>query len=323
MRLRHDAGTLRGSATRRRQRPLRPRAERCRRAAPARRRGEPAGADASAARRRRDHGRHRPGRRARPRRDDRRSRPGRCRCTRSAGRASSSRRCSRPCSTGGRRRRALGQGSAQRPDGLNIARSCARRDAADALIGRRLAELDQERRRHRVGSPPRPARVPARPRVRRVARQHRPPPRAGPADGAIVMAVAALEVLGLTERVAERLDPAVRPGGRAGLRGRRVPRRRRGDAALWRASTIRRPRFASRSSGRSSPSSAPGARPRSAPTAPAAGCAASSPRDRRRRQAFAAFNARPRRRAADTTTRRPSAQPAVGESGRGPQRLSR
>jgi hydroxymethylbilane synthase len=84
-----------------------------------------------------------------------------------------------------------------------------RRDPSDALIGRRLAELAAGAT-VATGSVRRRAQLQrARPdlefaelrgnihtRLERV-----------PADGAIVMAVAALEVLGLTDRIAERLDP--------------------------------------------------------------------------------------------------------------------
>jgi hydroxymethylbilane synthase len=97
------------------------------------------------------------------------------------------------------------------PTGLRIAAFCARRDAADALIGRTLDELaagavvasGSVRRRAQLGS--------VRPDLRFVelrgniaSRLDKVPP-----DGAIVMAVAALEVLGMTDRIAERLGPAV------------------------------------------------------------------------------------------------------------------
>jgi hydroxymethylbilane synthase len=84
-----------------------------------------------------------------------------------------------------------------------------RRDAADALIGRALDELvdgatvatGSVRRRAQLGV--------VRPDLRFVELRGNIPTRLGriPADGAIVMAVAALEVLGRTELVAERLDP--------------------------------------------------------------------------------------------------------------------
>ena len=111
-----------------------------------------------------------------------------------------------------RRRGALGKGPARaRRRRLHIAAYCARRDAADALIGRRLAELDRGAPSwQRLGAPPRPTAA-VRPDLQFVElrgniarRLEKVPPR-----GAIVMAVAALEVLGLTDRIAERLDPTV------------------------------------------------------------------------------------------------------------------
>lgn len=92
---------------------------------------------------------------------------------------------------------------------LVIGAFVARRDAADALIGRRLVDLDRGasvatgsvRRRAQLGR--------ARPDLRFEelrgnihTRLERIPP-----DGAIVMAMAALEVLGIVERASERLDP--------------------------------------------------------------------------------------------------------------------
>jgi hydroxymethylbilane synthase len=97
------------------------------------------------------------------------------------------------------------------PAGLRIAAFCARRDAADALIGRALGELGDGavvasgsvRRRAQLAS--------VRPDLRFVelrgniaSRLDKVPP-----DGAIVMAVAALEVLGMTDRIAERLEPTI------------------------------------------------------------------------------------------------------------------
>ena len=84
-----------------------------------------------------------------------------------------------------------------------------RRDPADALIGRRLADLAAGAR-VATGSVRRRAQLRrARPdlefdelRGNIHTRLERIPP-----DGAIVMAAAALEVLDLTERIAERLDP--------------------------------------------------------------------------------------------------------------------
>jgi hydroxymethylbilane synthase len=94
--------------------------------------------------------------------------------------------------------------------GLLLAAFCERRTAADALVGSRLIDLaagatvatGSVRRRRQIGR--------ARPDVRfeelrgnigtRLTRI--------PVDGAIVMAVAALEILELTDRIAEVLDPA-------------------------------------------------------------------------------------------------------------------
>ncbi len=95
-------------------------------------------------------------------------------------------------------------------EGLVIGAYTKRRSAADALIGRSLVELS-------AGA------TVATGSVRRQAQLHRARPdlafielrgnihtRLGkvPAGGAIVMAVAALEVLGLTQQIAEILDPA-------------------------------------------------------------------------------------------------------------------
>lgn len=94
--------------------------------------------------------------------------------------------------------------------GLTIGAFCARRDAADALVGSTLAELALGAR-VATGSVRRRAQL----RWRRpdlefeelrgniATRLDKVPP-----EGAIVIAVAALEVLGLTDQVAERLDPA-------------------------------------------------------------------------------------------------------------------
>jgi hydroxymethylbilane synthase len=95
--------------------------------------------------------------------------------------------------------------------GLHIAAYCARRDAADALVGRRLDELDHGavvasgsvRRRAQLASV-RPDLQFVELRGNIARRLEKVPP-----GGAIVMAVAALEVLGLTDRIAERLDPTV------------------------------------------------------------------------------------------------------------------
>jgi hydroxymethylbilane synthase len=96
-----------------------------------------------------------------------------------------------------------------RADGLVIAAYTRRRDPADALIGRSLDELAEGatvatgsvRRRAQLGL--------VRPDLRFVELRGNIATRLSrvPDDGAIVMAVAALEVLGQTDRVAERLDP--------------------------------------------------------------------------------------------------------------------
>ncbi len=96
-------------------------------------------------------------------------------------------------------------------EGLLLAAFCQRRTAADALVGSRLSDLARGatvatgsvRRRRQIGR--------ARPDLQfdelrgnihtRLAKI--------PVDGAIVIAVAALEILDLTDRIAEVLDPAV------------------------------------------------------------------------------------------------------------------
>lgn len=95
-------------------------------------------------------------------------------------------------------------------DGLVIAAFTRRRSAADALIGLRLSDLASEatiatgsvRRRAQLGR--------ARPDLRFEELRGNINTRLEriPANGSIVMAVAALELLGLTDRVAELLDPA-------------------------------------------------------------------------------------------------------------------
>lgn len=95
-------------------------------------------------------------------------------------------------------------------DGLRIAAFTERRSAADALVGRSLVDL------------PSGATI-ATGSVRRRAQLHRARPDLEfvelrgnihtrlakiPDGGSIVMAVAALEILQLTDRIAERLDPA-------------------------------------------------------------------------------------------------------------------
>jgi hydroxymethylbilane synthase len=95
------------------------------------------------------------------------------------------------------------------PPGLQLAALCRRRDAADALIGRSLAELADgavvatgsvRRRAQLADACPGLRFVELRGNIARRLEQI-------PAEGSIVMAVAALEVLGMTDRIAERLDP--------------------------------------------------------------------------------------------------------------------
>jgi hydroxymethylbilane synthase len=93
---------------------------------------------------------------------------------------------------------------------LVIGAFTARRDAADALIGRRLSSLPSGatiatgsvRRRAQIGR--------ARPDVNFVELRGNIHTRLEriPDQGSIVMAVAALQVLDLTDQIAERLDPA-------------------------------------------------------------------------------------------------------------------
>jgi len=95
-------------------------------------------------------------------------------------------------------------------DGLRIAAFTQRRSAADALVGRTLVDLPagatvatgSVRRRAQLGR--------ARPDLEFVELRGNIHTRLDkvPDGGAIVMAVAALEILGLTDRIAERLDPA-------------------------------------------------------------------------------------------------------------------
>ena len=94
-------------------------------------------------------------------------------------------------------------------DGIVVAAFTRRRDPADALIGRSLAAL-AEGATVATGSVRRRAQVAlVRPDLRFTELRGNIATRLGrvPEDGAIVMAVAALEVLGLTHRIAERLDP--------------------------------------------------------------------------------------------------------------------
>lgn len=108
--------------------------------------------------------------------------------------------------------------SLQHP-GLVIGAFCERRSAADAMVGRRLDQLapgatvatGSVRRRAQLAAH-RPDLAFAELRGNIPTRLEKVPP-----DGAIVMAVAALEILGLTDRVAESLDverfvPAVGQG---------------------------------------------------------------------------------------------------------------
>lgn len=94
--------------------------------------------------------------------------------------------------------------------GLRIGAFTARRDAADALIGRSLAAL-AEGATIATGSVRRRAQLAVvRPDLQFIELRGNIGTRLSriPDDGAIVMAVAALEILGMTEHVAERLDPA-------------------------------------------------------------------------------------------------------------------
>ena len=97
------------------------------------------------------------------------------------------------------------------PAELRLAAFRTRRDAADALIGCTLAALADgavvatgsvRRRAQLAGIRPDLEFVELRGNIARRLEQI-------PPGGAIVMAVAALEVLGMTDRVAERLDPTV------------------------------------------------------------------------------------------------------------------
>jgi hydroxymethylbilane synthase len=94
--------------------------------------------------------------------------------------------------------------------GLVVAAYTRRRDAADALVGRSLAEL-ADGATVATGSVRRRAQLAVvRPDLRFVELRGNIATRLTriPDDGAIVMAVAALEVLDRTDRIAERLDPA-------------------------------------------------------------------------------------------------------------------
>jgi hydroxymethylbilane synthase len=96
-------------------------------------------------------------------------------------------------------------------DGLVIAAVPARRDPRDALIGRCLDDLGSGAT-VATGSVRRRALLAAvRPDLHFVELRGNIPTRLEkvPTDGAVVMAVAALQVLGLTDRIAEILDPSL------------------------------------------------------------------------------------------------------------------
>ena len=161
--------------------------------------------------RRSDHGGDGPCGRAGVRRDARATAPRRAAAhhrwagrVREGGAAGGARRPRRP---GG----ALGEGPAVgTADGLVIGAFCERRDPADALVGRRLDDLAQAR----PWPPARCAAGPSWPRCAPTcsssscAATSTPGLSKLPDGGAIVMAVAALEILALTDRIAERLDVA-------------------------------------------------------------------------------------------------------------------
>ena len=95
-------------------------------------------------------------------------------------------------------------------DGLTIAAFCARRSPADALVGATLASLSPGAT-VATGSVRRRAQLAAvRPDLVFAELRGNIQTRLGkvPDGGAIVMAVAALEILGLTELIADELDPA-------------------------------------------------------------------------------------------------------------------
>jgi hydroxymethylbilane synthase len=97
----------------------------------------------------------------------------------------------------------------QPADGLTIGAFCERRSAADALVGRTLEQLSPGAT-VATGSVRRRAQVAAvRPDLQFVELRGNIQTRLGkvPPGGAIVMAVAALQVLGQTDVVAEELDP--------------------------------------------------------------------------------------------------------------------
>lgn len=95
----------------------------------------------------------------------------------------------------------------QATDGLVVAAWCARRDAGDALIGKSLDELEHNAT-IATGSVRRRAQLVAvRPDLNFIELRGNIPTRLDkiPASGSIVMAIAALEVLGLTDRITQRL----------------------------------------------------------------------------------------------------------------------
>jgi hydroxymethylbilane synthase len=96
----------------------------------------------------------------------------------------------------------------QATDGLVVAAWCARRDAGDALIGKSLDDLEHNAT-VATGSVRRRAQLVAvRPDLNFIELRGNIPTRLDkiPALGSIVMAIAALEVLGLTDRITQRLS---------------------------------------------------------------------------------------------------------------------
>ena len=96
----------------------------------------------------------------------------------------------------------------QATDGLVVAAWCARRDAGDALIGKSLDDLEHNAT-VATGSVRRRAQLVAvRPDLNFIELRGNIPTRLDkiPASGSIVMAIAALEVLGLTDRITQRLS---------------------------------------------------------------------------------------------------------------------
>jgi hydroxymethylbilane synthase len=96
----------------------------------------------------------------------------------------------------------------QATDGLVVAAWCARRDAGDALIGKSLDDLEHNAT-VATGSVRRRAQLVAvRPDLNFIELRGNIPTRLDkiPTSGSIVMAIAALEVLGLTDRITQRLS---------------------------------------------------------------------------------------------------------------------